>query len=737
MPLPWADLWKNAANQPVTQMDFESRFDMFDASMRAAIRELGEQLQTALHEEKVAMQGSPTESESLLGTNFHVAGPSFNTTLRLSSSQSEARSSRRRSSACADRMLLGDDLVRDVADISHPWMGRAPAANFAGEARRRQVSTVSFPEGNISKLIPAIPVAMANVLVPQSNADVADMQCVGDEEERRPLVKRNAVDGASFGMSFAEPIRPGLYQHTFRVYSDRPDDEEETQMSAHRKKRLSRQIDASDGMHQEEEDKEEEVEEEEVENEEKGEEEEDEEENEYERPCLHRFVNSDIMDHITAFLVFANAATIGLSVNYLATHPGASTTWWMDVCEFFFCCMFTLELSLRIMVERTAFFTSPAWPLNVFDFVIVGMQVLDQTLRVVGDLKIPVPFWVLRVLRFIRLIRIVRLFRALRLVHELRIIVSSVVGSIQSLLWTLLLLIVIIYVFSVLIAEVAVDISLEGSTGPEQLHYWFGSLPRAALTLLESVIGGVSWDEVVQLLLGHGSTMGASVFIFYITLCVFCLFNVITGVFVEHAQRTAEDEKTLYLAMKITHLFLGDAPALRTGRITWAEFKSKLATHEMQEYFRAINVDPSEAKGLFTLLDADDSGAVDAAEIVNGCLRLRGNAKALELSLLMQETMRMNRIARLHQSDVEKRLIWLCNVMSERASDDDSQAHLSTVDDPVDDRGPVRRLDSSVSRASCAGHKKTIDQYADQLASRGCRSGFLPHHRGSESERLD
>jgi len=50
-----------------------------------------------------------------------------------------------------------------------------------------------------------------------------------------------------------------------------------------------------------------------------------------------------------------------------------------------------------------------------------------------------------------------------------------------------------------------------------------------------------------------------------------------------------------------------------------------------------INVCPSEGVSLFRLLDVDDSGTLDARELVDGLLRLRGNSKALELSLLMRQ----------------------------------------------------------------------------------------------------
>jgi|ERR1712080_303523 len=61
--------------------------------------------------------------------------------------------------------------------------------------------------------------------------------------------------------------------------------------------------------------------------------------------------------------------------------------------------------------------------------------------------------------------------------------------------------------------------------------------------------------------------------------------------------------------------------------------------------------DIHQAKGLFDLLDQDGSGNVDTVEFVSGCLRLRGNAKALDMSLHMRQMMDM--LAKIDASLVE------------------------------------------------------------------------------------
>jgi len=76
----------------------------------------------------------------------------------------------------------------------------------------------------------------------------------------------------------------------------------------------------------------------------------------------------------------------------------------------------------------------------------------------------------------------------------------------------------------------------------------------------------------------------------------------------------------------------------------------------MQMYFRLIDVDPKEAEGLFKLLDLDESGEVDYEEFLNGCLRLRGNAKAIDLVTVMIESRKLSKRWAKHARTVEEDL---------------------------------------------------------------------------------
>merc|ERR1712008_582557 len=64
---------------------------------------------------------------------------------------------------------------------------------------------------------------------------------------------------------------------------------------------------------------------------------------------------------------------------------------------------------------------------------------------------------------------------------------------------------------------------------------------------------------------------------------------------------------------------------------------------ELTAYLNTIGVDVTEAKGLFTLLDDDGSGAISIDEFVTGFLRLKGSAKAVDMVTLMYENRKISK----------------------------------------------------------------------------------------------
>merc|ERR1712083_699970 len=74
-----------------------------------------------------------------------------------------------------------------------------------------------------------------------------------------------------------------------------------------------------------------------------------------------------------------------------------------------------------------------------------------------------------------------------------------------------------------------------------------------------------------------------------------------------------------------------------SGRISFDDFNTKLNDKRALAYFRSINLDPSEVRVLFELLDSDESGTIDLEEFIIGCKKLSGGSRAFDLAILQIE----------------------------------------------------------------------------------------------------
>jgi len=377
---------------------------------------------------------------------------------------------------------------------------------------------------------------------------------------------------------------------------------------------------------------------------------------------VRRIVESAYFDYLSAVLIMLNAISLGLQTDYMARELTAEEPLVLAVIEKIFCFCFTAELVLRLIVHRLQFFWMPGWRWNLFDCLIVGMQLAEEVVAIIAvicgssdgymqtseqsdgsgrdDDGGAANFSVLRVIRVLRLVRIVRLARIMHLISELRTIVVSIFSSMQSLMWTMALLLIIIYIIAVYITQMVTDHMVNGDTEHlmgdlSELRRLYGSVGRSILSLFQFISGGISWDLGLDPLMVQISPWLGILFSLYIGFAIFALMNITTGVFVENALKTANKDQELFLMHHADQLFR-KVDLDQSGDISWDEFSSQLETQEMQLYFKAIDLDPCEADDLFKIIDFDGKGTIDADEFVYGCLRLRGTARAIDLAAFMQ-----------------------------------------------------------------------------------------------------
>eukprot|EP00931_Biecheleriopsis_adriatica_P006059 TRINITY_DN10751_c0_g1_i2.p1 TRINITY_DN10751_c0_g1~~TRINITY_DN10751_c0_g1_i2.p1 ORF type:complete len:647 (-),score=102.38 TRINITY_DN10751_c0_g1_i2:30-1970(-) len=382
---------------------------------------------------------------------------------------------------------------------------------------------------------------------------------------------------------------------------------------------------------------------------------------------LQRFASSRAYEHISAFLVISNAFLIGWQTHYLAekglelartgqAQDSTSPTEFLGL-QIFYCLAFALELGIRWYAQGFFEFLrgdEVAW--NVLDITIVFVAVCDTFIEILvlalgaldrsplGNLVI------LRVLRVFRVVRIFRMIRVMRFFKELRMMVFSILGCMKSLLWVAMTLGLMWFVFAIVFVAAALN-HLEESAmyhheSNRDLIECFGTVTRATLTLFMAMSGGNDWGKYYEAISATGWVYSV-LFLFYIILAVFAVVNVVTGVFVDSAIESGRTDMDMQVAEEL-YVKRDTLQSLRTlfeelttndadGMLSETEFESALQNDNVTAFFRLLKLEFSQARDLFTLLDYDGSGKIDADEFVDGCYSLLGEASVFDQRLMQSE----------------------------------------------------------------------------------------------------
>eukprot|EP00929_Paragymnodinium_shiwhaense_P023824 TRINITY_DN14823_c0_g2_i1.p1 TRINITY_DN14823_c0_g2~~TRINITY_DN14823_c0_g2_i1.p1 ORF type:complete len:552 (+),score=77.70 TRINITY_DN14823_c0_g2_i1:121-1776(+) len=358
------------------------------------------------------------------------------------------------------------------------------------------------------------------------------------------------------------------------------------------------------------------------------------------KQALRRAVLSEYFERAMLLILVLNAIFVGLETNHIRPNnvgrmcdgSGRNVCDFVGTAELTFCVIFSLELALRLWAAGMRLFSKEGWQINVFDSIVVVLIALDQAVRCLHGG--PITRSHMTFLRLLRPIRIARLLRVVHVAGEFREVVASLLNSLSGLFWVFILLSGMIYFFSVYFTEMALEYGSPAHPEYDHLMRRFGHIHLSSLALFEAIFGGISWDEDLQLLWECVSPVAAIALCFYVGFCYTALLNLITGNFVDHALKSAQQAEEMNICNSVARVFFdGDVDR----QITWEMFEQKLSHPDMQDYLKAIDVNPTEAQSLFALLDTDDSGSIDVAELINGLLRLKGTTSSLDISLLLRE----------------------------------------------------------------------------------------------------
>ena len=265
---------------------------------------------------------------------------------------------------------------------------------------------------------------------------------------------------------------------------------------------------------------------------------------------LQRFLERADVRHTVLGLIILNAVVLGLETSdTLMARHGA----WLRMLDQAMLAVFVLEIGLRIIAWRAAFFRDP-W--SVFDFLVVGIALVPAS----G------PFAVLRALRVLRVLRV------LTIVPSMRRVVGGLLAALPGLGSIAMVLLLVYYVFGVIATQLFGD----------QFPQWFGTLGRSLYSLFQ-IMTLESWSMGIVRPLMEVFPYAWMFFIPFILVATFTMLNLFIGVIVSAMQSftSAETEATVSAVDDARVHIEADLHAEMRGlRAELAELKAMLRAQE-------------------------------------------------------------------------------------------------------------------------------------------------------------
>lgn len=350
------------------------------------------------------------------------------------------------------------------------------------------------------------------------------------------------------------------------------------------------------------------------------------------RGKLNDLVESRSFEALAFLNLFVNILLVGLQTDYHVQNLTFTVPITFLAAEGLCCTLFIIEVILRTLANINNFLWGPERLLNRLDVCLAVSQVAEvaMTISVTGHVhERAFNFAIARGLRIARVIRLLRSVRLLQYFAEVRSIALAIVLCIRPLVGVLIFLMFLMYIYSVIFIEIALEDMIEARAHHVELKFWFGSIMTTCHTLMMSVTGGVTWGDVSRFLPHLARTV---VFPFFIVWTTLGMFNVITGAFVESTSvRIREDMAQLLHGCFEKQLKLHSIDG--TSRISKSLFKQTLASDPRLK--RSLALTSTDIEKLFVLFDPAGHDSVDVDDILGKIQIVVGPARRLEQEVLL------------------------------------------------------------------------------------------------------
>jgi hypothetical protein len=377
-------------------------------------------------------------------------------------------------------------------------------------------------------------------------------------------------------------------------------------------------------------------------------------------------------EYTTLAIIVVNALFIGYDADFSArwakpenlydcTGFAPGSCYQFIFMENLFAVYFTAEVVIRFFsYKRKGDMCTDLW--FIFDSVLVMFMVIETwILPIVGASG---PLAQLSVLRLLRLLRITRMAKLMRFFPELQIIVKGMLAAVRSVICTAILLILILYVFSILFTSEfhQGDLPDDECTGAQAL---FGTMGKSMRHLF---IMGTILDDITlccnSIRSSNKMVPMMTAFVMFVLISSFTMLNMLIGILCEVVCATGEGERNknteCHVKEAITELFM-TMDRNNDGEISREEFLKFKDSRKVMKALKELEV---EAKhfGMYAqlLFMPEEAGGpppkLDFNKVLSMILRLRPGTKvsALDFASFQMSVYRNHDSLKKNISNIEK-----------------------------------------------------------------------------------
>jgi len=343
---------------------------------------------------------------------------------------------------------------------------------------------------------------------------------------------------------------------------------------------------------------------------------------------LHALATDIRFELFIGIMILINGIFIAIETFYKYDDKPA----YLDTGEHLFTVIFLIEFFIRIMAFEWVWVFSL---MNLFDIFLVWVTgVLVMWVLIPAGVDAAV-LRRLGALRILRLARVCRAFRIMPFFKELWMLVQGVMECCSLLVWTILIGAIVHYTFAISVIELIAK--NEMFVEDEAVQYYFGSLPRAMLSLFQ-IMTFDSWAAIVRPIV-NADPKSFVVFGLFMGLAGIVLFNLMTAIVVRNAfDAAAADAEAVArnkaqmdgkIRQDLKEMF-EDLDEDNSGALSIEEFLECLDDFAFVRKMKTLDIDLEELPDIFEILD-DGDGQVDQDEFISGMMRMQGPAMSSEM----------------------------------------------------------------------------------------------------------